>query len=60
MQLTKFTTMQITMNQEHKNTITQNKLKQLNPSIFGRLLRLPAWKPSGSILKEKVRKEVDK
>jgi len=42
------------MREEHKNTITQIKLKQLNPR-FGRLLRLPALKQSGPILKEKVK-----
>jgi len=53
MQITYFTTMQnITMHQEHKNTITQNKLKQLNPR-FGRLLQPLAWKRRGPILKEK-------
>jgi len=41
-------------NQEHKNTITQNKMKQFKPRC-GRLLRPPAWK-----WKEKVSKEVDK
>jgi len=33
-----------------KNTITQNKVKQLKPR-FGRLLRPAAWKQSGPILK---------
>jgi len=40
------------MRQKHKNTITQNKLKQLKPR-FGCLLQPPAWKSSGPILKEK-------
>ena len=47
------------MHQEHKNTTTQNKLKQLK-SMFGRLLQPPAWKWSGPILKGKVSKEADK
>jgi len=37
------------MHQEHKNTITRNKRKQLKPR-FG-LLWPPAWKWSGPILK---------
>jgi len=41
------------MHQEHKNTITQNKPKQLKPR-FGCLLRPPAWKWSGPILKGKL------
>ena len=40
------------MHQEHKDTITQNKLKQLK-TRFGNLLRPPAWKQSRPILKEK-------
>jgi len=40
------------MHQEHKNTITQNKLKQLKPR-FGHLLWPPAWKRSGLVLKGK-------
>jgi len=48
------------MHQEHKNTITQNKLKQLKPG-FGRLLRPPFWKRRADLFsKEKVSKEVDK
>ena len=50
----------ITMHQEHKNTITQDKLKQLQMPRFGHLLQPLAWKQSGPILKEKVNKEVDK
>jgi len=38
------------MHQEIKNTIAQNKLKQLKPR-FGRLLLPSAWKRSGPILK---------
>jgi len=40
------------MHQEHKNTITQNKLKQLK-SRFGFLLWYQAWKWSATILKGK-------
>ena len=42
MQITKFTTSKIIMHQEHKNTITQNKLKLKPRSV--RLLRSPATK----------------
>jgi len=45
-QITKFTT------QNNHASGTQTKLKQLKPR-FGRLLRLPAWKQSRHILKEK-------
>jgi len=40
------------MHQEHKNNITQNKLKQLKPR-FGRLLWPLAWKQRRTILKGK-------
>jgi len=40
------------MHQEHKNTVTQNKLKQLKPR-FGRLLWPVASKWNGPILKRK-------
>jgi len=40
------------MYQEHKNTIIQNKLKQLQPRV-GCLLWPPVWKWSGPILKGK-------
>jgi len=46
------------MHQEHKNAITQNKLKQFKPR-FGRLLQSPALNRSGSVLKGKG-KEVNK
>jgi len=36
------------MHQEHKNTITQNKLKELKPR-FACLLLPPAWKWSRPI-----------
>jgi len=45
------------MHQEHKNTITQNKLKQLKPR-FGSLLQPTVWKRCRPILKkEKISKE---
>jgi len=40
------------MHQEHKNTTTQNKLKQLKPR-FGRLLQPPTWKKSRPMLNGK-------
>jgi len=40
------------MYQEHKNTITQNKLKQLKPR-FGCLLQPMAWKRNGPTVKGK-------
>jgi len=40
------------MPQEHKNTITQNKLKQLKLR-FGHLLQPLAWKRSEPMLKGK-------
>ena len=54
------------MHQEHKNTITQNKLKQLKNQANNHLLYLFAfydlWPGNGVGLfsKEKVSKEVDK
>jgi len=47
------------MHQEHKNTVTQNKLKQLKLR-FGRLLRPPAANGVGLLSKKKVSKEVSK
>jgi len=46
------------MHHEHKNTVTQNKLKQFKPR-FDRLLRPWAWKWSRPALKGKGN-EVDK
>jgi len=40
------------MHQEHENTITQNKLKQLKHK-FGCFLQPVVWKRSEPILKEK-------
>jgi len=40
------------MHEEPKNSIAQNKLKQLKPR-FGHLLLPLAWKQSGPILKGK-------
>jgi len=45
------------MHQEHKNTITQNKMKQLKSSGFGRLFFWPG-KTAGLFSKGKVSKEV--
>jgi len=52
--------MQITMHQEHKNTTTQNKVKQLK--IPGVVASCDLWpgKRAGLFSKEKVSKEVDK
>jgi len=41
------------MHQKHKNTISQNKVKQLKPR-FSRLLWPLVWKRSGPLSKEKV------
>jgi len=41
------------MHQEYKNTIGLLKINRNNKPWFDRLLRPPAWKRSGPILKEK-------
>jgi len=50
---------EITMHQEYKKTITQNKLKQLEPR-FGHLLRPPPGTQRAYSQRKKVSMEVDK
>jgi len=59
-QITKFTTMQIAMHQEQKNTITENKLKQLKTLALVASYDLLPGNRAGLFSKEKVSKKVDK